>query len=180
MIRLFLGIPIPEELRIKITRLSSGIPGAKWVDKENYHLTLRFFGNVNEIEYDDIADVIEKTHHKKFNVSLTGLDVFPNRGKPKTLWLKVDQCGPVISLKRKIDLLLREELKMKEEDEKFIPHITIARFKEVALNKLISYLEFNSHFKIDAFPITQFNLVQSHLTKSGAIYQVLDEFILGD
>ena len=63
MIRLFVGLPIPADIRLSLSKLSAGLPGAKWVKEDNFHVTLRFIGEVDEGLADDIDAILSQVNH---------------------------------------------------------------------------------------------------------------------
>ncbi|WP_233560321.1 2'-5' RNA ligase family protein [Oleomonas cavernae] len=55
MIRLFVALPLPQSVRNLLSFVGGGIPGARWTLPENFHITLKFIGNVDERVADDIV-----------------------------------------------------------------------------------------------------------------------------
>ena len=84
MPRLFTGIEIPPDVGQALTGLRGGLPGARWIDPENYHVTLRFIGDVDDVAAREAASVLGGVKRAPFEVCLTGLDSFGGR-KPRAI-----------------------------------------------------------------------------------------------
>ena len=76
MPRLFTAIEVPRDIGAMLSSLRGGIPGARWIHPENYHLTLRFIGDIDERTANEIAGILDFVERPAFNVTLTGLDQF--------------------------------------------------------------------------------------------------------
>ena len=81
MIRLFVALPVPEDVTLGLNEMCSGFPGAKWIPPENYHLTLRFIGEVEGGLADDLDAALGKISAPAFDVSLTELGFFSRKDK---------------------------------------------------------------------------------------------------
>src|SRR5258708_29085935 len=76
MRRLSTALEIPSEIVQSMARLRGGLPGARWVEPENYHLTLRFIGDVDDALAEEIADLLNKVARPAFDLRIDGLDSF--------------------------------------------------------------------------------------------------------
>ncbi|MBT7486354.1 MAG: RNA 2',3'-cyclic phosphodiesterase, partial [Rhodospirillales bacterium] len=74
--RLFVGLALPSDIRLRLQALCSGIAGARWVKPENMHITLRFVGDVNGEDVEDLNDALADISCPPFNLSLAGVDFF--------------------------------------------------------------------------------------------------------
>src|ERR1700758_5256333 len=97
MLRLFVGIGFPAELKLQLSLLCSGIPGAKWVDPGNFHLTLRFIGETGETVAADIDDALARLRARRFTLQLVGTGVFGE--KPRSLWVGVERNPELATLR---------------------------------------------------------------------------------
>src|ERR1700746_49923 len=99
MLRLFVGIGFPPELKLRLSLLCSGVPGAKWVDPGNFHLTLRFIGEIGE----DVAAYIEaslsRLRARRFTMQIAGTGVFGGGEKPRSLWAGVQRNPELAGLR---------------------------------------------------------------------------------
>lgn len=184
MVRAFLAIDLPEDLKKEIYSLSKlSIPEGlrvKWVEEHNLHLTLKFFGNISETLVDKIRKCCEKKlkHENNFTLYLEEVGFFPEKGIPRVLWIGLgDNSGKLEKLSRSLRGLWKE-LKIEEDKDRFHPHITIIRVKEV-LNK-DSLREFLEELKQEAqklkgraFLVKEVVLFKSDLHPSGPRYTAL-------
>ena len=170
MLRLFVGIGFPPELKLQLSLLCSGIPGAKWVDPGNFHLTLRFIGETGETVAADIDDALARLRARRFTLQLVGTGVFGVADKPRSLWVGVERSPELVALHDKIEqALVRAGLA--PEPRKFSPHITLARLHKPALDKLSDFLAAHAQFRAAPYPVEGFSLIASFQTKAGSVYE---------
>ena len=178
--RTFIAIPCPVNLTKKITRVQNhigGMGGIKLVDPRNIHLTLKFFGDVDEKRSTELAKKLECIEEiEPFKMSLKGVGVFPSLDYIRVIWMGVDEGEKnIIDLYKKI----LDALDLKE-DKKFHPHLTIGRVKFLDdKEKLLKFLNENREKVFDRFDVRQIELMESKLTPKGPVYSVLKEFKLG-
>src|SRR3546814_5166819 len=91
MIRLFVSIALPDFVKQRLALLAGGVPGAKWIDHGNMHLTLRFIGEVPEDQLADIHHGLSRIPHQPFEVALAGVGTFSQGRHPTTLWVGLDR-----------------------------------------------------------------------------------------
>jgi 2'-5' RNA ligase len=170
MLRLFVGIPFPPELKLRLSQLCAGVPGAKWVDPGNFHLTLRFIGEVGEDLAADIDAALSRLRARPFVLQLAGTGVFGNGGMPKSLWVGVERNQPLAALRDKIEqALVRTGLP--PEPRKFSPHITLARLKHPAADRIGAFLAASAQFRAEPLEVDRFSLIASLQTKAGSVYE---------
>lgn len=174
MIRLFVGLPLPEDCRRQLSLMSHGIDGARWVAPENLHITLRFIGEVDEDVAEDLAQALDAVTARPFDLTIQGLGTFGH--PPHALWAGVvDPTGGALAgLQANVEsALVRAGLE--PEHRKFIPHVTLARFRKANMGRVARLLEGSGDLKLDPFAVTGFSLFRSHLRPEGAEYeQVVD------
>ena len=170
MLRLFVGIGFPPELKLRLSLLRSGVPGAKWVDPGNFHLTLRFIGETGEDIAADIDDALSRLRVRRFTLQIAGTGVFGGGDKPRSLWVGVERTPELVGLRDKVEqALLRAGLP--PEPRKFAPHVTLARLRNPPLDKLRDYLAAHAHFRAEPLPVEGFSLIASFQTKAGSVYE---------
>jgi RNA 2',3'-cyclic 3'-phosphodiesterase len=175
MLRLFVGIGFPPALKLQLSLLRSGVPGAKWVDPGNFHLTLRFIGETDEVVAADIDDALVRLRARRFTLQLAGTGVFGDR--PRSLWVGVERSPELVALRDKIEqALIRAGLP--PEQRKFAPHVTLARLHNPALDQLGGFLAANAQFRADPLPVEGFSLIASFQTKAGSVYEDQAEYPL--
>ncbi|MBV9861376.1 MAG: RNA 2',3'-cyclic phosphodiesterase [Alphaproteobacteria bacterium] len=169
MLRLFVGIEFPPELKLRLSLLCGGVPGAKWVDPGNFHLTLRFIGEVGEDVAADIDEALLRLRARPFALQLAGTGVFGD-SKPRTLWVGVERGPELVALRDKIEQALIR-VGLAPEPRKFAPHITLARLHNPALDKLRAFLAANAGFRAEPLRVERFSLIASFPTKAGSVYE---------
>ncbi len=170
MLRLFVGIPFPPELKLRLSQLCAGVAGAKWVDPGNLHLTLRFIGEVGEDLAADIDAALSRLRARPFVLQLAGTGVFGNGGAARSLWVGVERNPPLAALRDKIEqALVRTGLP--PEPRKFAPHVTLARLKYPAPDPIAGFLAASAQFRADPLEVDSFSLIASLQTKAGSVYE---------
>jgi len=178
--RSFIAIQMPAEVRKQLIEITNSLKetqaGIKCVSPENAHLTLKFLGNVNERRLEDIKNIVESVSKKidPFELSLSGVGVFPNRSAPKVIWLGIGQGKGMLN---RIKDMLEErllEIGIGKEERQYHAHLTLGRVKLLKeKNKLISWLESNMNFEISSIKVRKITLMKSILKSEGAEYSPL-------
>src|SRR5438132_2481334 len=133
MLRLFVGIGFPPQLKLQLSSLCSGLDGARWVDPGNFHLTLRFIGETPEDVAADIDEALVRLRARRFTLQLAGTGVFGGGDKPRSLWVGVERCPELVALRDKVEQAL-VRVGLAPEPRKFWPHVTLARPTSPALD----------------------------------------------
>ncbi len=167
MYRLFVAIDLPESIKSQLEWICVGVPGAKWVDAEQLHLTLRFIGEVDGTLFEDIASVLADISAKPFELTLQGVGHFPPRGNPRILWVGLKPSTNLTQLHHRIEREL-VKLGLPAEGRKFSAHITLARLKGTPISKIGQFLQNHSLFQSDSFCVDEFHLYSSTLSPKGA------------
>ena len=168
MLRLFVGIGFPPELKLQLSLLCSGVPGAKWVDPGNFHLTLRFIGEIGEDLAADVDGALSRLRARRFTLQIAGTGVFGGGEKPRSLWAGIERSPELVGLRDKIEqALIRTGLP--PEPRKFAPHVTLARLHDPPLDKLRDFLVAHAQFRAVPLPVASFSLIASFQTKSGSV-----------
>jgi 2'-5' RNA ligase len=171
MPRLFIALDLPEDVIASLDRLCEGLPGVRWSTHDQFHLTLRFIGEVDQGTFYEIGEHLAGVSHPPFEMALKGLGQFPPRGAPHTLWVGVDDpSGALPPLRRRIERVL-EEVGLAPERRKFTPHVTLGRFRAPPPEqRLASYLFNRNLFRTERFPVSSFGLYSSQLRPEGSLY----------
>ena len=168
MLRLFVGIGFPPELKLRLSLLCSGVPGAKWVDPGNFHVTLRFIGEISEDLAADIDDALSRLRARRFTLQMAGTGVFGD--KPRSLWAGIERSPELVGLRDKIEQALIR-VGLPPEPRKFSPHVTLARLRDPPLDKLRDFLTTHARFRADPLAVEAFSLIASFQTKAGSVYE---------
>jgi len=177
MPRLFIAVPIPEVIKNKLLSLKLNISGARWVDKDQLHLTINFIGEVEDQSLKDIRDNLSEVLMGKFLLKNKGVGFFPSGSSPKVLWAGLEKQPELIRLRNKIDTNLNS-LGIKRGGGKFSPHITLARLKNSNISLIRDFLSTYSTFETESFLIDKFRLYSSKLYPRGAVHSIEDEYYL--
>jgi RNA 2',3'-cyclic 3'-phosphodiesterase len=174
MLRLFVGIDLPPELKLSLSLIATGLPGAKWVDAGNYHLTLRFIGEIDEGQAEDVDTALSQIHAPRFDLALATVGHFGLR----QLWAGVERNDALRHLHGKIESALNR-LGFPSDERRYTPHVSLARLKGTSEVRLQAYLTEHALYRAPAFHVAHFSLIASYLTKSGAIYEDQADYPLG-
>lgn len=170
MLRLFVAIDLPEEIKAAIHALRCPISGAKWVDEAQLHLTLRFIGDADDDLLHRITTGLSGIMAAPFSLAMMGVGCFPPKRNPKVLWVGVDKNEALSNLQNAVEKVLLQS-GLEPEIRSFSPHITIARLKETSAALLAPFLQKNNGFTTPFFPVTEFVLYSSTLAPQGAIHR---------
>jgi RNA 2',3'-cyclic 3'-phosphodiesterase len=174
--RLFVAIRPPRAVRERLIATMGGISGARWQSDDQLHLTLRFIGEVNGRQAEDVHAALGAVHHAPFEIRLSGAGFFGQRGKPDTVWTGVAPTELLAALHRKIDqALVRAGLE--PERRAYLPHITLARLGRSA-GPIGGFLEQTGDLASAPFLVDRFALFESDLTTERAVYSIVADYPL--
>ncbi len=179
MIRLFIAIDPPQDIRSYLKGLGRGIPGARPTPEEQIHLTLHFLGEVEGTMFKDIRESLLEVKIDSFPLRISGVGHFPPRGKPRVIWAGVTPTDDVIRLQKRVGNQLLA-CGFVPEKRKFSPHITLARLHNSPLQRVTEFLAGNSFLKSPSFTVDHFHLFSSQLGRNGAIHTLEESYLLGD
>ena len=177
MIRLFIALGLPDDIRDRLTGLAGGLPGARWVEPHNLHLTLRFIGETEEGRLADLDQQLAGLEAPPFELTLDGMGHFGAGKRLHALWAGVERSEALGHLQAKIESAV-VRAGFPPETRKFTPHVTLARLKDASPERLMRYLSSNGLFRSRGFPVTGFALYESHLGRHGPDYAVIADYPL--
>ena len=177
--RLFVGVPLPAEVRESLANLCSGVPGARWVDTGTIHITLRFIGEVDAIQAEDIDAALGDVRQPAFELALGGVGCFASGRKVRAVWAGVAKSDGLAHLRDKVESAI-VRAGFEPERRKFKPHVTLARFRNTSSARVAPYLETHNAFAAGPFPVDRFDLLRSHLSHAGAKYETIADYPLGE
>jgi 2'-5' RNA ligase len=176
--RLFIAIELPDSCKKELGKLRTHeIPDARWVQKEQIHLTLAFLGEVDDDTSKLLITRLAKIEAAGFELCLSGTGCFPDRRRPRVLWVGVK---PEPGLTRLAEAIRETVLAchIPQEERPFSPHLTLARLKFPAAAEAGAFLDKHSTFELEPFPVAEFILFQSRLSPKGAEHIPLKTFPL--
>ena len=177
MPRLFVSIALPEHIQDDLVQLFGDVPGARWVDPEQLHLTLRFIGEVDGLVGHDVREALDRVHAEPFPLRLEGVGHFPPRGRAHTLWAGLAPSQPLMTLRQRVESVLRR-LEIDPDRRKYAPHVTLARLKSSPRDAVGHFLTTNAMFRTEEFLVEDFRLFSSQLTPKRAIHTLEGEYPL--
>jgi len=189
MIRTFIAIDIPEDVRVAIeeaqARLKRAHVGVKisWTKVANIHITLQFLGYVEETAVEKINAALESVsrNHAPFDLNIRGAGVFPNENRPRVLWVGCEDAeGKLKDLATAVQSSL-QPLGFEPEHREFSAHLTLGRVKfprpDAALTRALDSIK-NEDF--GTMRVEAMHLFESQLHPQGSIYSKLSSHKLGE
>jgi RNA 2',3'-cyclic 3'-phosphodiesterase len=167
--RLFVGIDLPWELREELARLRISLPGARWVPEENLHLTLRFIGEVDRTQAEDIDAALHALRGKRFPLTLSGIGTHSRGARETMLWAGVEKSPPLEHLQAKVETAL-QRAGQRAERRRFLPHVTLARLDSLSDARLAGYVQAHNLFRSRPVDIDHVTLFSSLLGKEASVY----------
>lgn len=168
MPRLFTALEIPRDAALSLSLLRGGLPGARWIDVENYHITLRFIGDVEGHVADEIANALDRIDRPEFTLTLSGVSSFGSK-KPHSIFAGVAPSGPLNALQAEIERIC-QRLRLPPDARKFTPHVTVARLRNAKDEEVARYLSARGNFASLPFRIGRFVLMSSRDSIGGGPY----------
>ena len=178
MPRLFSAIEIPPSIAERLTLLRAGLSGARWIDPENYHLTLRFIGDVDRHTARDFTTALGEIEAAPFELSLNGLGSFGG-GKPRAIFADIGPSEGLEALRRANERAAREA-GLPPEGRNFKPHVTLARLRGARADAVAAYLERQGGIGPESFTVSRFVLYSSRNSVGGGPYVVEAAYPLED
>ena len=176
MPRLFTAIEIATNAALPLSFLRGGLPSARWIDPENYHLTLRFIGDVDSRTADEIVAALDRVDRPTFQIALKGLGAFGTR-KPHSIYADVEPSDDLERLQGEIDRGLKR-LGLAADGRKFVPHVTLARLRNPKVEDVAHYLSSRGDFRTPPFQVGRFVLFSSKDSIGGGPYVLEEAFPL--
>ena len=172
-----MALDLPWELRERLSLLGGGVPGARWVPVENYHLTLRFIGDVPAHRAEEIDLALAALRGRRFQVSVTGVGTFTKGGREVALWAGIERSAALEHLQGKIETAL-QRAGLEPERRRFTPHVTLARLNNPDPQKLAAFVQARNLFRADPVEMAHFTLFSSQLGKEASVYTAEVEYPL--
>ena len=177
MPRLFTGVEIPPEVAQALSTLRGGLPGARWIDPENYHVTLRFIGDVDDDIAHEVESLLGRVRRGPFELRIEGLTSFGSK-KPRAVVASVEPSSSLMEAQAEQERMM-QRIGLEPEGRKYTPHVTLARLRDTSSRDVAEYLSTRGHFRSLAFPVSQFVLFSSRASVGGGPYVVEASYPLG-
>jgi RNA 2',3'-cyclic 3'-phosphodiesterase len=170
MPRLFTGVEIPANVGQALGMLRGGLPGARWITPENYHLTLRFIGDVDDLVAQEVALMLGRVKRDSFDLYLEGLMPFGGR-KPRAVVAAVSPVQQLLDVQAEHERLM-QRIGLEPEGRKYTPHVTLARLRDASSFAVADYLSARGYFRTAAFRVSRFVLFSSRASVGGGPYVI--------
>ena len=179
MPRLFTGLEIPASIGQALSAYRGGLPGARWIDPENYHITLRFIGDVDHAMARDVFSILGDGRRRgAIAVTLDELASFGGE-RPRAVFARAVPTGDLSDLQAEQERFLRR-LGLPPEKRKFTPHVTLARLRrEASPIDVADYIATRGRFPKLSFTAERFVLFSSRDSVGGGPYVVEAAYPLG-
>ncbi|HVX82427.1 MAG TPA: RNA 2',3'-cyclic phosphodiesterase [Devosiaceae bacterium] len=171
MPRLFTGLEIPPEVAFALSLKRGGLHGARWMDPDNYHITLRFIGDVDHAVADEITDALDRlANSEAFMLKLDHLGSFGG-DKPRALYAGVE-VNPTLARLHAAHERVVQMLGLPPEGRKFTPHVSLARLRGTSAPEIARFIAEAGRFEPISFPVGRFVLFSSRDSVGGGPYLV--------
>ena len=179
--RVFCAFELPQTLRSKIEKHSQLVRGAvpeataSWSQPESIHLTLKFFGNVDQAKVPAISNALTRAveDFSAIKISVGGTGVFPRPSRPQVLWIGIDDAsGALAQLQERVETECARE-GFPKEDRAFHPHLTIARIRKPQNSNQLAEAHLRTDFPAIDLVFNEVVLFRSELSPKGSRYTPL-------
>jgi 2'-5' RNA ligase len=170
MPRLFTALEIPEDIADGLALLRGGLIGARWIEPEDYHITLRFIGDVDARAADDVAETLRDIRRPPLAIAFEALAWFGG-DKPRAIVAKVRATPELAELQAEHERRMRR-IGLPAETRNFLPHVTLARIKSASPATVADYLGARGQLRIEEFKAAQFVLYSARDSVGGGPYAV--------
>jgi 2'-5' RNA ligase len=170
MPRLFTGLEIPADIASTLSQLRGGLPGARWIDPGNYHITLRFIGDVDHATAREVDAMLADVRRAPLPVKLDSLSSFGG-GRPRAVFARAVPTPDLTDLQADQERRVRRA-GLAPESRKFIPHVTLARLRDASPLDVADYLSMRGGFPSLRFLARRFVLFSSRDSVGGGPYVV--------
>src|SRR5271170_806238 len=177
MPRLFTGLELPAPVVGQLTLVRGGIVGARWLEPDDYHITLRFIGDIDARAARDVDETLSDIRRPKTPVRFEGLSWFGG-DKPRAIVAKVKAEPALMDLQAEHERRLRR-IGVEPETRKFTPHVTLARLRRVSHAAVADYLAARGALQAEAFTADRFVLYSARDGTGGGPYVVEAAYPLG-
>ncbi len=176
MPRLFTAIEIPNDFRVRLSLLRAPLTGARWIEADNMHLTLRFVGDVTDREADDFARALDDVRAGSFEIRVSGAGAFGGHS-PTVIYANVEHGDALDALRRQHERAARA-VGFAPEAKPFKPHITLARLRHVRAAPVARFLEECGDLRLGPILVTRFALMSARPGTGGGPYAIEETYDL--
>ncbi|TWU07915.1 RNA 2',3'-cyclic phosphodiesterase [Stieleria varia] len=182
-IRSFISVPLAPLITAGAAKLIKKLKpfdeGIKWVPLDNFHLTLKFLGEVDNTEVPTICNRLREIaeDYDPFELSFAGMRAMPSGQRPRILSVKVaDESGSLVQLVGELETSMAD-LGFKQEPRDYVPHLTLGRTRSNTRRvseAVIAEMERLGDYHLGEQVVDEIQLMASFLDKGGPTYQTMD------
>lgn len=186
MKRIFVAIDISPQAKVSVLNyiedLKKEFSDIKvgWLAAEKLHLTLKFFGDIDNAQIAELKNIIKRIaeKYKSFEMFVTKTGVFPDKRKAKILWLGIaEETNNLKLIKDEIEIECKIHL-VEKETRKYKPHLTIGRIREPKKSKKLAEKHLQNDFEPVRFNVSGIIIYESELKPAGSVYSIVAKFSL--
>ncbi len=171
MIRLFVGLAVPEAAAEGLAPLTGGVPGARWSAAENLHITLRFAGEITESAAEDLDSALTAVSVPAFDVTLAGVGAFGDHLAPHVLWAGIEASEILTRLHGRCETAARRA-GLKPDTRAWKPHVTLAYLGDTEPSRVAAWTSAHNLLRVPPFRVEAFGLYSSWRTRGGPVYRL--------
>jgi 2'-5' RNA ligase len=171
MIRLFVGVALPGAAAEMLAPLAAGVPGARWSQAENLHITLRFVGDISEAIAEDLDSALGAVSVPAFDITLAGVGAFGDPMAPHVLWAGVETNEILTRLRGRCETAARRA-GLKPDTRVWKPHVTLAYLSGADPSRVATWASTHNLTRVPPFRAEAFGLYSSWPTRNGSIYRL--------
>ena len=170
MPRIFTGLEITSDVAQSLAGLRGGLPGARWIGAENYHVTLRFIGDVDDRVAHEVASLLGRVRRGPLELYFEDLKSFGGR-RPRAIVATLGPVPALIELQAEHERLM-QRVGLEPEGRKYTPHVTLARLRESSSRQVAEYLAARAPYRSQPFKVSRFVLFSSRASVGGGPYVI--------
>lgn len=172
--RLFIALPVPDRVGQALLDTQEGISGARWQDAENFHITLRFVGEVDRHTTADLETALESVDFAPFPLAIAGVGHFAGKHRANAIWARIEPSPALDELQMRVEMACRRA-GLAPQTRRFVPHVTLARLN-AGSGPIDAWLQAHGTLALGPWTVDHFALFESNLTPNGPIYCELARF----
>lgn len=156
----FIGLKIPQNIRKTISDAQYGLHNVSWADESNFHITIKYLGELSGERFHSIGKLLKSIHYKPFILILNRFGYFAKDDGSGVIWIGIKNSGRLSKIKKDIDFMLLNE-NIQFDLLEYIPHITIGSFVDLKQDTINKWTNNGVETKIAELEVRSFYLFES-------------------
>ncbi|MBA3722557.1 MAG: RNA 2',3'-cyclic phosphodiesterase [Parachlamydiaceae bacterium] len=170
-----IGVELPTPIKKDLSLVCSGLQSVDWIPEENFFITLRYLGEINDSLFAEIKDRLSTINFLTLQLSLFGIEANITKGNHCSIWTNVNPSEKIIKLKHEIDKAL-VNLNQIPNEKSFQPHVMLGHSNQVSSQRLADYLAYHSFYQTEPFTINNFVLSTVHNTPNKTLFRTIEKY----